>query len=173
MSQKIGYQDGIAGFVGFLKKFPLVVYRPPEKRPLPLEKWSWLEKLERTLRILKDDHDALVPSPAPVPPPPDPTPVPPKRFAPRTHNLGVNNQDPRFCTRPEYGVVRRPDGLFVDEQGCLYDQRGENVGGNWRVRNRMVQGIKDASSMDGLEPCETYQIDGQSRPPYPADSYLQ
>lgn len=106
---------------------------------------------------------------APPPPPPPTT----KKYAPRTHNLGGHDQDPRFCMKPEYGVVDKGDH-YEDEMGAKYDkEHGLNTDGK-RDRARMVYGLKGADSMDGLEPCDPYLgPDGQMHPPYPADSYLQ
>jgi hypothetical protein len=64
------------------------VYRPVAERPADVSKWSWLEKWERRERILKDDHDAAVPS-TPVPPDPPPPPPAAARLAPMTHYGGI------------------------------------------------------------------------------------
>lgn len=106
------------------------------------------------------------------PPPPPPPPPPTKRYAPRTHNLGGRDQDPRFCCKPEYGVRDMGDH-YEDEMGCKYDKDHMlNIDG-LRDRNYMVPGLKGADSMDGLEPCDPYTIDGVTHPPYPGDPYQQ
>jgi hypothetical protein len=132
MSQKIGYQDGIEWLVNFLKKFPLVKYRPVGDRPAALEQWYGLEKLERMLRILKDDHDAAIvslPPPTPEPPkPPEPTYV---KVAPRVA-YKEGGSDARFCMfnpdgslRP--GVSRLPNGQYTDESGAKYQASGDGL----------------------------------------------
>ena len=160
MAQKIGYQDGLAGFVGWVRKISLglVRYRPVDKRPASLEQWYWLEKFERTLRILKDDHDAAIVSPAPEPPPPPPPPVP--LLAPQTYNKGSSGQDARYCTTG----LQKTGPYFVDGGGYLYDDKGLCLGGR---SGNPVAGLKPADEMDGREPCDPY--DGF--PPWPAGSY--
>lgn len=113
----------------------------------------------------------------PPPDPPDPEPEPQKRYAPRTHNLGNRDQDPRFCCKPEYGVqrVNHPThgDCFQDEMGACYDlDKMLNLDG-LRDRAYMVPGLKGADSMDGMEPCDPYAANGISVPPYPGDPYLQ
>ncbi len=110
-----------------------------------------------------------------VPDPEQPDPPPPvntKRYAPRTHNLGGRDQDPRFCCKPEYGVVDKGDH-YEDEMGCKYDKDHMlNIDG-LRDRAYMVPGLKGADSMDGLEPCDPYSANGISVPPYPGDPIAQ
>lgn len=112
----------------------------------------------------------------PPPDPPDPPPVEnKKRYAPRTHNLGGRDQDPRFCCKPEYGVVDKGTH-YEDEMGCWYDKEHMfSIGGpgGYRDRAYMVPGLKGADSMDGMEPCDPYSANGISVPPYPGDPYLQ
>ena len=107
------------------------------------------------------------------PPPPPPPPPPAKRYAPRTHNLGGRDQDPRFCCKPEYGVVDH-GSYFEDEMGCTYTKEpyGTNPDGR-RDRAYMVPGLKGADSMDGAEPCDPYSANGISVPPYPGDPIAQ
>lgn len=164
MSQKIGYQDGIAGLVNFLKKFPLVKYRPVGDRPLALEQWTWLEKIERMLRILKDDHDAAITTPIPNPPPtPESPPTPTyKKVAPITvREEGGSDQmvciwagAPGDLSRLQPGVVRLPSGEFTDESGAKYAADGdgrENSGVRSKVNDPRLVG---ARSMDGRSACE-------------------
>lgn len=108
--------------------------------------------------------------------PPDPEEPPPptntKRYAPRTHNLGGRDQDPRFCMKPEYGV-KDMTTHYEDEMGCKYDkEHGLNTDGT-RQRDYMVPGLKGADSMDGMEPCDPYSANGISVPPYPGDPIMQ
>ena len=158
MAQKIGYNDGLDWLVGFLKKFPLVKYRPVGERPASLSAWYGLEKIERTLRILKDDHDAAIVSPAPPPPPPPPPPPDPPpvlRLAPQTWNRGSSGQDARYCTR---------DSGNPDPGGFHYDADGRSLGGR---SGKFVPGPKPADEMDGREPCDPYN----GMPPWPPESY--
>jgi hypothetical protein len=166
VSQVIGRQDGIEWFVGFVSKIPLVKYRPPEKRPASLEQWYGLEKLERTLRILKDDHDAaIVVVPEPPPPPPPPPPAAP-RLAPMTH-YAVPRADARYCVRAP-GVTQIGPDTFRDEGGFTYTENGLCGGGR---SGKFVAVLKPADSMDGLEPCDGYTKDGRTFPPWPPESY--
>lgn len=163
MAQVIGYQDGIDWLVGFIRKIPLVKYRPLEKRPASLDQWYGLEKLERTLRILKDDHDAaIVVIPTPDPPPPQV-----KRLAPQTYNRGSRGQDARYCVNSP-GVTQLTATDWVDEGGYHYDQQGLCLGG--RTGNP-VDGLKPSDAMDGAEPCDPYTWGTRSFPPWPQGSY--
>lgn len=88
--------------------------------------------------------------PAAPPPPP-----PAKRYAPMTHHVGRDDQDPCYCMSPQYGAVWDSGrGLFVDQMGATYDAKGRLNEG--RDRNRKPSMLKGAESMDGLEPCDQY-----------------
>lgn len=109
-----------------------------------------------------------------APPPPPPPPPPTKRYAPMTHHVGLNDQDPCYCMSPEYGAIWNPSrGLYVDQKGATYDQKGRLNEG--RDRNRKPPMLKGAESMDGLEPCDQYvgptgvTIGGSAG--YPAESF--
>lgn len=130
MSEKVGYNDGLLGLVGWVRKVSLgtVKFRPLAERPASLSQWFWLEKLERTLRILKDSHDASVPGPAPAPTPtPTPAPPPPASFvrvAPRVA-YEQDGSNARFLLYVnggglQPGVSRRPDGKYTDESRAVY-----------------------------------------------------
>lgn len=167
MAQKIGYQDGIAGLVGFLSKFPLVKYRPMSQRPVSLEQWSWLEKIERTLRLLKDAHDAAIvesaPDPSPPPPLPPGPPPPTGPVAPRTYNeVAGGEPSARFCTA---GLTRNANGRLHDIYS-EYDDDGRDLGGRTSLH---VIGLKPANEMDGRSPCDPYG----SFPPWPPESYAR
>src|SRR5262245_17955625 len=121
MSQKIGYQDGLDGLINFLRKFPLVKYRPVGDRPSSLEQWYWLETGRPPRRILKDAHASAIVGPSPVPPAPQPVPPPsPARYlkvAPRVA-YKQGSSDARYCTREQPGVVQEPNaprGHTTDE----------------------------------------------------------
>lgn len=169
MAQLIGYQDGIDWLIGFLKKFPLVKYRPVGDRPAALTQWYGLEKLERTLRILKDDHDAaVVVPPTPVPPTvPPPTDKP--RLAPMTH-YKTDRADARYCVHAP-GVTQRGDGRWIDEGGHVYSDEPSGLCESGTRSGKFVSGLKGADSMDGLEPCDGYTFGGNTYPPWPAASY--
>lgn len=168
----IGFQDGIKGFVDWVRKVdPSVKYRPVDKRPSDPSQWYWLEKIEtRLLRHLKDEHDAANDSEPPPPPPEDPPPPPPppiaKRLAPMTH-YGVPRADARYCVRAA-GVTDIGGGKFRDEGGFTYSENGLCDGGR---SGKFVSVLKPADSMDGLEPCDGYTKDGRVFPPWPAESY--
>lgn len=178
---KIGYQDGLKAAYNRIKKLDPAGcnpnYNPDNPEALPTDQLKAWDKVHRTLKILKEDHDASIPSP-----PPgngggnggeEPSPI--KRYAPRTHNLGAADQDPRFCCKPEYGVVDK-GSYYEDEMGCWYDKEHMwSIGGpgGYRDRNYMVPGLKGAESMDGMEPCDPYSANGISVPPYPGDPYAQ
>lgn len=54
---KIGTQHGITAFVDWLQKQPNVPKRGPNYNAGDLSTWPWPEKLERTLNMLREDHD--------------------------------------------------------------------------------------------------------------------
>jgi hypothetical protein len=166
MSEKIGYQDGITAFFDWYRKQPGVPQRGPGYDPNDIDTWPWPDKMERTLRILKDEHDATVTNPTPPPTEPPPEPEPGLRYAPRSYNT-TDRADARFCMKPEYGVVRSGAG-YVDEMGVHYDEAGKDLGGRSKD---FVPGLKGADSMDGAEPCDSYTKDGRTFPPYPAESF--
>jgi hypothetical protein len=166
MSQKIGYQDGITAFFDWYRKQPGVPQRGPGYDPDDIDTWPWPDKMERTMRILKDDHDAAVTNPPNPPDPPDPEPEPTKKYAPRSYN-STDRADARFCMSQEYGVVRQGSG-YVDQMGVSYDEAGKDLGGRSKD---IVPGLKGADSMDGAEPCDPYTKDGRTFPPYPAESF--
>ena len=157
--QRIGFQSGI---VASAKRWRTI---DPAGRVA-------YTNLERSLQILAHDHDALCAGAPPVTttqPPTTTAPAP--RYAPRTHNLGARNQDPRFCLAPQFGGVRVSDG-YRDATGAHYDFEMRSDDGN-RDRGRMVDGLKGADSLDSLEPCDAYTHEGRTVPPYPADSFLR
>ena len=80
---KIGYQDGITAFFDWYRAQPGVPQRGPGYDPDDLATWPWVDKMERTLRILKDAHDAAGDDGQPEP---EPTPPPQKALAPQTYN---------------------------------------------------------------------------------------
>jgi len=171
--EKIGYQDGIESFFDWYRKQPGVPQRGPGYDPNDISTWPWPDKLERTLKILKEQHDAEASG---SPDPPDggevPPPEPTKKYAPRTYN-STDRADARFCMKEEYGVVRTGGGagdMYVDQMGVHYSENGMDLGG--RSKN-IVPGLKGADSMDGAEPCDPYTKDGRTFPPYPAESFNQ
>lgn len=108
-------------------------------------------------------------TPPPPPPPPDNT---KKRYAPRTHNT-TSRGNARYCMKPEYGVVDH-GSYFEDEMGVRYSKEPSGLDDSGlRDDSYIVPGLKGSDSMDGLEPCDSYTIDGHTYPPYPGDPYLQ
>jgi hypothetical protein len=167
MSEKIGYQDGITAFFDWYRKQPNVPQRGPNYDPDNIDTWPWPDKMERTMRILKDDHDAAVANPPQPGPEPEPEPEPePGKYAPRTYNT-TSRADARFCMKEEYGVTRQGAG-YVDQMGATYDESGRDLGARSKD---IVPGLKGADSMDGREPCDPYTQDGKTFPPYPAESF--
>ena len=146
--EKIGYQSGIAASMNRLRLMD------------PAGKAAY-DKLQRTLKILADDHDAgMAPAPAPTPTPtPAPTPPPPPAAlpAPQTYNKGSRGQDARYCL---------PPGQTVDAAGYHYDENGLSTDG--RRTGNPVPGLRPADEMNGQGPCEPYL----GFPPWPAESYL-
>ena len=157
MSEKIGYQDGITAFFNWYRKQPGVPQRGPNYDPNDVSTWPWPDKMERTLRILKDDHDAAV-VPPPVPPEP---PVPPAyvKVAPITVRE-EGGSDQRVCLftgeveggplRP--GVVKLPDGRYTDESRAVYQSNGLE---DTSVRSKATDTrLVSARQMDGRNACQ-------------------
>jgi hypothetical protein len=178
---KIGYQDGITAFFDWYRKQPGVPQRGPGYDPEDIDTWPWPDKMERTLRILKDDHDAEVVTP-PNPPDGGGTPEPALKLTPpMAYHVGTNNADPRYCCFESDGTLR--DGLhwegalLVDELGVEYNADGLILSG-WHLRDRNVKppGTLPANSMDQRAVCEPYtgtngkMIGGEAG--YPEESYL-
>lgn len=177
MSEKIGYQDGITAFFGWYRKQPGVPGRGPGYNPDDISTWPWPDKIERTLRMLKDAHDAAVTPPTPGPDPePEPEPEPERKYPPRTHNAvvtpGAWKVNARFCTQG----LQQASGVFFGPFGDRYDNAGRCLNGA-RNEGRMVPGLKSADSMDGREPCQGYTRHGRTYGPgaanWPAESYLR
>ncbi len=172
---KVGYQDGLKAAYQRIKKLDPTGcnpnYDPDHPDAIPVDQLKAWDKVHRTLKILKEDHDAALPSNGGGDNGGTTPPV--KRYAPRTHNLGGRDQDPRFCCKPEYGVVDK-GSYFEDEMGCTYTKEpyGTNPDGR-RDRTYIVPGLKGADSMDGMEPCDPYSANGISVPPYPGDPIAQ
>ena len=155
--EPIGYQDGIAGFISWLRKQPTVQKRGIGYDPADLSTWPWPDKIERTLRMLKDEHDASVPTSPPPPPPPPPPPAF-KKVAPITVTQeGASDQ--RVCLRWEDGnlrpgVFRRPDGTYGDESGAVYAADGDGLEES-SVRTKITDTrLVSAKQMDGRSACE-------------------
>ena len=54
---KIGSQHGITAYMNWLREQPNVPQRGPGYDPAKIETWPWPDKIERTLNILREDHD--------------------------------------------------------------------------------------------------------------------
>jgi hypothetical protein len=146
MATEIGFQSGIKAAMNALRK------------ELPVYTAAW-DKLERTLKILADDHDAAIVDPAPEDPPPPPPP-PSGPVAPRTYNTAPGGEpSARFCVA---GLPRNQNGRLHDIYS-EYDDDGHDLGGRTTL---LVPGLKFANEMDGRGPCDPYG----SFPPWPAES---
>jgi hypothetical protein len=79
---QIGGQDGIHASIERLRALDPGGTKP-NRDPGNLATWGAYDKLERTLQILRNDHDGV------KPPDPQPEPVPPDPVAPTTFECGV------------------------------------------------------------------------------------
>jgi hypothetical protein len=162
MAEQIGYQDGITAFFDWYRRQPGVPQRGPGYNPDDLSTWPWVDKMERTLRILKDDHDAAVVTNPPVEPPVEP-PVGYIRVAPITVTQ-QGGSDQRVCLftgeveggplRP--GVTKLPDGRYTDEHpdGAIYQSNGLE---DTSVRTKLAEGafgLVKAREMDSRNACQ-------------------
>ena len=176
----IGGQDGITWLQQFLDKYqawavafanwtrlpdsvrhdtapplpPTIPPRGPNYDAANMTTWPPDEKLIRTLRSLREDHDnAIVDPPPPPPPPPPPTYT---KVAPRVANK-QGGSDARFCMflvdgslRP--GVAARGDGKYTDETGAIYTADGLEETGR-RSPDLQVEGLVGAREIDGRPIC--------------------
>ena len=118
--EQIGYQNGIVAAVNRLRDLDpagTLLVKTGGKWPsidtiqnVPLENWKAWDKFQRTLTILKDDHDG-------DPDPPDPPAY--LKVAPRVA-FAQGGSDARFCVINQPGVTQRPDGKYTDESGAVY-----------------------------------------------------
>ena len=134
MGEKIGYQDGITAFLNWYRKQPGVPKRGPGYDPADISTWPWVDKLERTLRILKDDHDAAIPDPPPPPPP-----LTFVKVAPRVA-YKAGGSDARYCLK---------DFPSLRDDVATYDSNGLCLGGR-----------SDGSAADC--PTSALEIDGRA-----------
>jgi hypothetical protein len=58
LMEAIGRQHGVKGFADWLRTQPDVQKRGPKYDPENINTWPWPDKLERTLGLLVEDHDA-------------------------------------------------------------------------------------------------------------------
>lgn len=168
---KVGFQDGLkAGYQRIKKLDPAGCnpnYDPDNPDALPIDQLKAWDKVHRTLKIMKEDHDAAIPSNGgngdEEPPPPDPH----FGIAPRTYNYAqANNSDPLFCKNSP-GVTVHADGSFSDKFS-RYDSNGKDIDG-LRDRKRMVPGLNESNNTNGLDPCTFYN--GLTK--WPDESYLR
>lgn len=54
----IGDQDGIKAYFDWFRKQPNVPQRGPGYSADDIATWPWPDKMQRTMQILADDHDA-------------------------------------------------------------------------------------------------------------------
>ena len=166
----IGFQDGINGFIGWLKKQPGVPKRGPNYDPSNINSWPWPDKLERTLRALKEMHDAAnnpgEKPPDPIKPPPD---LPNAMMAPQTINP-EGGSDAKYCVKHLPWDERRQRHFEPSNPGITYNTDGLCDGG--RTNDRVIDGLRGSRSQDGADICG-YEYKGRSFPPWPAESYLK
>jgi hypothetical protein len=157
MAEQIGYQDGITAFLDWYRKQPGVPARGPGYKPDDMSTWPWVDKLERTLRILKDDHDAAVVANPPVEPPVEP-PVGYLRVAPITvREEGGSDQRVCLWASPgvlQPGVVKLPSGQYTDDSTALYRSDGDGLEDS-SVRSKVHdERLVGARSMDNRSACD-------------------
>src|SRR5262245_11051639 len=99
----IGAQDGIKAYTDWLRKQPNVPQRGPGYNPDDLGTWPWVDKLERCLQTLRNDHDQEADQP-------------PQPVAPTTFENGV------FVAGGEGDNFTDPDSPQPDA-GCDYNGR--------------------------------------------------
>lgn len=175
MPEDIGWQDGMQGFIQWVRKMdPTIKYRPLSERPANRTQWYWLEKFTWALDVLQADFDARNPDTAPPPPPPPPTTNPwDSGYAPQAYNRGSGGQNARFNIR--INCTQRSDGKYVDKKGVVYSDSGLQESG--QRSEFTVSGLKPSDMMDGLDPWEQYEwmgnLIGPNKENYPAASYNQ
>jgi hypothetical protein len=168
---KVGYQDGLKAAYNRIKKLDPEGcnpnYNPDNPDAIPVDQLKAWDKVHRTLKILKEDHDAAIPSNGGSNPPPDPEPTDPHYgIAPRTYNYAEsNNSDPLFCTDWP-GVEDIGDGLKKDKFSRY--REGRDIDGG-RDRLREVPGLNDADSVDGRPICQLYN----GLKEWPEESFLR
>lgn len=178
---KVGYQDGLKAAYERIKKIDPggcnPKYDPDHPDALPVDQLKAWDKVHRTLKIIKEDHDAAIPS---DPPPPNGgngggNEPPPNRpwesgFAPQAYNQGGSGQDARYNIR--INCTQRSDGKYVDGQGIVYDDGGRPLGGRTQTA---IPELKPADQMDGREPWDIYVYNdvqiGPNKENYPVASY--
>ena len=133
----------------------------------PGPNWSAAMRASRSAQsALRSIVEQSEEEPAPEPEP-EPEPEPPGRYAPRTYNRSASG-DARFCVE---GLPKDSTGAHVDAMGIRYDDGGRDLGG--RDGSRVVPGIKSSDMMDDKGPCDPYEWQGRSFPPWPPESYLR
>ena len=166
----IGFQDGINGFIGWLKKQPGVPKRGPNYDPSNLNSWPWPDKLERTLRMLKEMHDSVNDPERPPDKPTDPVKPPTGRMmAPQTINP-EGGSDAKYCVKDLPYDNTRLRYYEPTEPGITYNSDGLCDGG--RTKDRVISGLRGSRSQDNADICG-YEYQGRSFPPWPAESYLK
>ena len=186
MGESIGYQDGITAWADWFRKMgtwqlafekwaklpnnkrattippipPKIPARGANYNPDDISTWPWPDKLERTLRILKDEHDASLP-PGPGPdPPPDPDEY--KRVAPKVANM-QGGSNARYCCPGQPGVMRQDDGTWRDDV-AHYDQDGLLLAGRSNLCEfGETPGLVGAREIDGRPYCDLPKVGDPSR----------
>ena len=168
---KVGFQDGLKAAYERIKKIDPSgcnpKYDPDHPDALPVDQLKAWDKVHRTLKILKEDHDAAIPSNGGGGTPPDPPPVhDTTTYAPLAYNEAPGGEP---SARYNVHINCKPHGNgWIDNGGRTYDEGGRCLDHRDTVR---VNGLKDANSMDGAEAWDPYTWNGTTYPPYPAESY--
>ena len=170
MAERIGYQDGIKGFMAWLRKQPDVQKRGPNYDASNINSWPWPDKLERNLRMTKDAHDAAVSNPpnTPTPNPPNPGEPPTTQMmaAPQTINP-EGGSDAKYCVKTL--PMRNGRHYEPSNPGITYNTDGLCDGG--RTKDRVISGLRGSRSQDDADICG-YSYQGKTYPPWPEASYL-
>jgi hypothetical protein len=172
---KVGYQDGLKAAYNRIKKLDPAGcnpnYNPDDVNAIPVDQLKAWDKVHRTLKIIKEDHDAAIPSNGGggngEPPPPD---DPKLLFFPRTFNK-EGGSDARFCVSTSSPAYSHTDDRGIhDKGGGVYRSDGLCDGGrdpDFIARKENGEPLRGAKSMDSFGPCDLY--DGLTE--WPPDSY--
>lgn len=177
MATKIGYQDGLKAAYQRIKKLDPAGcnpnYNPDDPNAIPVDQLKAWDKVHRTLKIMKEDHDASIPNSGDggngeTPPPSNPW---DSGYAPRAYNMGSRGQNCKFNVK--INCVLLSNGDYQDKNGIVYEDNGLCRGG--RSETPAIPELKPSDMSDGLEPWESYEWMGNTIGPnkenYPAASY--
>lgn len=174
---KVGYQDGLKAAYQRIKKIDPAGcnpnYNPDDPDAIPVDQLKAWDKVHRTLKIMKEDHDAAIPSNGDGDNGDTPPPVNPwdSGYAPRAYNQGSRGQNCIFNVHINCTIL--PNGDYIDKNGITYSDSGLCNGG--RSETPDIPTLKAADMKDQAEPWDAYEWFGNTIGPnkenYPADSY--